>query len=86
MEDTQVGRDLIAIGRSEGGVEAFRDALTELLAAKLGRLEKTWPDDLRSITSISTMKALYSSVLHAKSRKQVKDLLHASFGNGARKN
>lgn len=86
MEETQVGKDLIAIGRGEGSLETLHENLTELLTMKLGRLEKAWPEEIKSISNLSALKALYSSVLHAKSRKQVKDLLHASFGNGARNN
>jgi hypothetical protein len=94
MEDTQVGKDLIAIGvgvgreegRELGSLETLHENLTELLATKLGRIEKAWPEEIKSIKDLSALKALYSSVLHAKSRKQVKDLLHASFGNGARNN
>lgn len=94
MEDTRAGKDLIAIGvgvgreegRELGSVATLHENLTELLTTKLGRLEKAWPEEIKSIKNLSALKALYSSVLHAKSRKQVRDLLHASFGNGARNN
>lgn len=102
MEDTQAGKDLIAIGyrqgREEGveeGVEkgiergldlgslqTLREILMDLFLAKLGRVEKSWLDQLETVDSVTVLKALYRTVLQAKTPKQVRAAFDAALGNG----
>ncbi|MCI0691656.1 hypothetical protein L0337_06560 [candidate division KSB1 bacterium] len=90
MEDTQAGKDLIAIGvrmgREEGqelgAILAMRENIVDLLTVKLGRTEKTWRKELNSIKDIKVLKTLYRAILQAKTRKQAKEAYEAVFGNG----
>ncbi len=86
MEDTQAGKDLIEIGtrqgREEGSIETLYENLVDLVMVKWGRPEKTWIKQLRSINDVMELKALYHTILHAKSRKQVKAAFDIDLGNG----
>jgi hypothetical protein len=86
MEDTQAGKDLIAIGVRQGQelgtLLAMRENIIDLLTAKLGQTEKTWRKELNTIKDIKVLKTLYRAILNAKSRKQAKDAFEAVLGNG----
>lgn len=94
MEDTQAGKDLIAIGvrigRDEGRDEgqelgtrlAMRENIVELLMMKLGRTEKNWRKELNTIKDIKALKTLYRAILNAKTHKQVQAAFDAVLGNG----
>ncbi len=54
----------------------------DLLLAKLGRVEKSWLDQLETVDSVTVLKALYRTVLQAKTPKQVRAAFDAALGNG----
>jgi hypothetical protein len=86
MEDTQAGKDLIAIGYRQGvdlgSLQTLRENLMDLLLAKLGRVEKSWLDQLETVDSVTVLKAIYRTVLQAKTPKQVRAAFDAALGNG----
>ena len=82
MEDTQAGKDLIEIGVRQGGVETLREVLSDLITAKLGRPEKNWFEQMKTVNDVMLLKTLYHAILYAKSRKQVKAAFDAALGNG----
>lgn len=106
MEDTQAGKDLIAIGyrrgreegveegvekgiekgiergRDLGSLQTLRDNLMDLLLTKLGRVEKSWLEQLETADSVTVLKAIYRTVLQAKTPKQVRAAFDAALGNG----
>jgi hypothetical protein len=90
MEDTQAGKDLIAIGvrqgREEGSVETLHENLVDLVTAKLGRPERNWLEQLDTLNKVTVLKGLYQAILHAKSRKQVKAAFEAALGNSQKTN
>jgi len=90
MEDTQAGKDLIAIGYRRGvdwaSLQTQREDLTELLSTRFKPVEKIWLDQLKAINDALTLKVIYRAVLQAKSRKQVKAAFDAALGNGQKSN
>lgn len=90
MEDTQAGKDLIAIGYRRGvdwaSLQTQREDLTELLSTRFKPVEKIWLDQLKAINDAMTLKVIYRAVLQAKSRKQVKTAFDAALGNGQKSN
>jgi predicted transposase YdaD len=69
-------------GRKLGSLQTMREMITDLINSKLGRVERNWRTQLNMINQISTLKALYHAVLHAKSGKQVQTAFDSVFGNG----
>ena len=59
LRETQSGKDLIAIGRSEGKIEG----LIELLEIRFGEIPKPLRDELLQIKSIVAVDALYKKAL-----------------------
>jgi len=85
MEETQVGKELIAIGYRQGedwgSLQTKREDLIDLLSARFKPVEKIWLDHLETVTNLVKLKTIYREVLRAKSRKQVKAAFDAAFGN-----
>jgi len=86
MEDTQAGKDLIAIGVRQGqelgSIRTLREIIIDLLTVKLGRTDEAWRKELKAIKDIIVLKTLYRAILNAKTRKQAKDAYEAVLGNG----
>ena len=59
LRETQSGKDLIAIGRSEGKIEG----LIELLEIRFGEIPKPLRNELLQIKSIVAVDALYKKAL-----------------------
>jgi hypothetical protein len=60
----------------------LHENLSDLITAKLGRLEKSWFEQMKTVNDVTLLKTLYHAILHAKSRKQVKAAFEAALGNG----
>jgi len=82
MEDTQVGKELIAMGR----LQTQREYLNDRLSTRFKPVEKVWLDQLNAINNSMALKTIYRAVLQAKSRKQVKAAFDAALGNGQKSN
>jgi hypothetical protein len=86
MEDTQAGKDLIAIGVRQGeelgALLTMRENIVALLTAKLGRTGKNWRKELNAVRDTKALKTLYRAILNAKTQKQAQAAFDAVLGNG----
>ncbi len=94
MEETTIGKELIAMGRhighSEGRVEGetlgrlktLREDVIDLLTTRWSPPSRIVLKQLSSIDDSVALKSLFRALLQAKTRKQMQAALDAVLGNG----